>query len=142
LVGVQETRSLRSLAEALGLVDAVEFRAPMPHDEIAAAYRAADVLVVPSRSESFGMVAAEAQACGLPVVAARVGGLEYAVADGESGFLVDGWDPADFAAAIVKILEDPGTAERLAKGAVAHADQFSWEATADRLLELYSGIVV
>jgi D-inositol-3-phosphate glycosyltransferase len=55
---------------------------------------------------------------------------------------VDGWDPADYAAAIIRILEDSGTAERLAKGAVAHADQFSWQATADRLLELYSGIVL
>ena len=107
---------------------------------LAGYYRAADVLVVPSRSESFGLVAAEAQACGLPVVAAAVGGLSHVVADGESGILVSGWDPEDYAAALRRIVGEPGLAARLSAGAVAQAEQFSWPATADRLLELYSGI--
>lgn len=119
----------------------VLFRPPVAHDEVVCAYRAADVVVVPSRSESFGLVAAEAQASGTPVVAARVGGLAYAVTDGESGFLVSGEDPAVYAAAISKILDDPVEAARLSAGAVANAAAFSWESTADRLLELYAGMV-
>lgn len=141
LRGEAEMASLRALATQLGLSDRVCFRPPLPHGEVVAAYRAADVLVVPSRSESFGMVAAEAQASGLPVVAARVGGLAHAVADGESGFLVEGWDPDDYAEPVMRILGDAELAERLSKGAIDFADQFSWVATADRLLELYSGIV-
>jgi D-inositol-3-phosphate glycosyltransferase len=119
----------------------IEFRGPMPHDQVADVYRAADVVMVPSRSESFGLVAAEAQAVGTPVVASRVGGLAYTVADEVSGRLVSGDAPADWAAALRSIIEDPIEAERLAKGAVTQAAQFSWEATADRLLELYRGMV-
>jgi D-inositol-3-phosphate glycosyltransferase len=118
----------------------VLFLPPVPHRELAACYRAADVVVVPSRSESFGLVAVEAQACGVPVVAAAVGGLAHAVSDGESGLLVPGWDPGDYAAALARILTEPGLAARLSGGARARAEEFSWTATADRLLELYSGI--
>jgi D-inositol-3-phosphate glycosyltransferase len=137
LRGKPETEALRDLATGRR----IEFRPPMAHVDMANAFRAADLLVVPSRSESFGLVAAEAQACGLPVVASRVGGLAHAVADGVSGFLVDGWDPDDFARAMLAILGDQATAARLSRGALEHAEQFSWEATVDRLLELYDGIV-
>jgi D-inositol-3-phosphate glycosyltransferase len=113
----------------------------VPHRDLPAYYRAADILVVPSRSESFGLVAAEAQACGLPVVAAAVGGLAHAVADGVSGILVDGWDPADWAAALRRVVTDPALASRLSAGAREQAERFSWPATADRLLELYSGLL-
>jgi len=85
-------------------------------------------------------VAAEAQACGIPVVASAVGGLAHVVADGESGLLVPGWDPSDYADALRRILTDPQLADRLTRGAVANAEQFSWQATVDRLLELYAGI--
>lgn len=119
----------------------VEFRGPISHDRVADVYRAADLIAVPSRSESFGLVAAEAQATGTPVVAARVGGLAYTVIDGVSGTLVPGDDPADWAAAFRAILDDPSGAARLSAGAVEHARTFSWEATADRLLELYRGMV-
>ncbi len=98
------------------------------------------MLFVPSRSESFGLVAAEAQACGLPVVAARVGGLAYTIEDGISGFLIDGWKPDAFAAAATKILLDEDLASRLSRGAVEFATRFSWKVAADRLLELYGGI--
>ena len=136
-----EAEAARLRAEAAGLGGRVLFRSPVPHRDLPAYYRAADILVVPSRSESFGLVAAEAQACGLPVVAAAVGGLAHAVADGVSGILVDGWDPADWAAALRRVVTDPALASRLSAGAREQAERFSWPATADRLLELYSGLV-
>lgn len=138
--GVTELRQIHARVAELHLESRVEFVRPRPHQEIASYYRAADVLLVPSRSESFGLVAAEAQACGLPVVAARVGGLAYTVEDATSGFLVDDWDPANFAAAAMKILLNEDLADRLSKGAVEFAGRFSWEVAADRLLELYAGI--
>jgi D-inositol-3-phosphate glycosyltransferase len=140
--GEAEAAGLRRGAATAGLTERVLFHPPVLHAALAGYYRAADVLVVPSRSESFGLVAAEAQACGLPVVAAAVGGLSHVVADGESGILVSGWDPEDYAAALRRIVGDPALAARLSAGAVAQAEQFSWPATADRLLELYSGIAV
>ena len=138
--GAETVESLRTAVEVAGLTGRVLLWDPLPHPAVAAAYQAADVVVVPSRSESFGLVAAEAQSCGIPVVASAVGGLAHIVADGESGLLVSGWDPADYAAALARILTDPIFAERLAAGAVTNAEQFSWPATADRLLELYTGI--
>jgi D-inositol-3-phosphate glycosyltransferase len=140
--GVPELERIRARVAELRLENRVEFVPSRPHEEIATYFRAADVLLVPSRSESFGLVAAEAQACGLPVVAARVGGLAYTVADATSGFLVDDWDPAAFAAAAVKILLNEDLADRLSRGAVEFAGRFSWEVAADRLLELYAGITV
>jgi D-inositol-3-phosphate glycosyltransferase len=138
--GKEEMAFLRAGAAAAGLEERVLLRDPLPHLSLAGAYQAADVVMVPSRSESFGLVAAEAQACGVPVVAAAVGGLVQAVADGESGLLVSGWDPEEYAAALRRILTDSLLAGRLARGATANAEQFSWPATADRLLELYAGI--
>jgi D-inositol-3-phosphate glycosyltransferase len=138
--GAEEASRLSDAVVAGGLEDRIEFRSPVPHEETPILYQAADLLVVPSRSESFGLVAAAAQACGVPGVAARVGGLAYAVADGESGYLVGGWDPAGFADAMRRVLTDAGLAARLSAGAVEFAERFSWPATADRLLELYAGI--
>jgi D-inositol-3-phosphate glycosyltransferase len=124
-----------------GLTGRVRFFEPVPHNELADHYRAADVVIVPSRSESFGLVAAEAQACGTPVVAANTGGLPYVVNASESGLLVDHHDPRAFAAATAAILDHPSFAERLATGGVTFSKKFSWDATADRLLELYGGLV-
>ncbi len=138
--GTAEIEAVRGLADELGVAGHIRWVDPQPHDRLALWYRAADVLLVPSRSESFGLVAAEAQACGLPVVATRVGGLAFLISDGESGFLVPGPDPKEFAAAAGRILADDGLAARLSAGAVANAARFSWEATANRFLELYSGI--
>jgi D-inositol-3-phosphate glycosyltransferase len=136
--GEQEVMQLDRLADMLGIADRVHRIAPQPHDQLALFYRAANALVMPSRSESFGLVAAEAQACGLPVVAAAVGGLPYVVKDGVSGLLVTSRDPADYAAALETALADVDA--RFAAGAVANSQKFSWPATADRLLELYAGI--
>ncbi len=122
------------------LSDHVRFFDPQPHSVLADHYRAADVLIVPSRSESFGLVAAEAQACGTPVVASNTGGLPYVVSASESGLLVDDHDPKAFAAAVAAILDYPSFAHRLSDGAVAFSQRFSWDATATRLLELYEGI--
>jgi D-inositol-3-phosphate glycosyltransferase len=139
--GEAELSGLHRLAAELGVADRVHFIAPQPHDQLARFYRAADVLVMPSRSESFGLVAAEAQACGLPVVASRVGGLRYIIAESESGVLVDDLDPRSFAAALSAVLDHPAFAKRLSQGAIDFARRFSWSVAADRFLELYEGII-
>jgi D-inositol-3-phosphate glycosyltransferase len=92
---------------------------------------------MPSHSESFGLVALEAQASGTPVVAAAVGGLRTAVADGVSGILVDGWEPAAYADALAEIRTDPGRRRHLATGAVAWAAGFGWPAMARGVLASY-----
>lgn len=135
--GPDELERLKGLGAVIG---DVEFRDPVPHDDLADHYRAADLLMLPSRSESFGLVAAEAQSCALPVIAARTGGLEDVVCDGVSGILVDGWDPADHAAAALRVLADPLLEKQLREGAVEWSQRFSWESTANRFLELYAGV--
>jgi D-inositol-3-phosphate glycosyltransferase len=130
---------LQSLAARLGISDVMRFEPPSPQHELAEWYRAADVTVVPSHSESFGLVAVESQACGTPVVASRVGGLCTAVADGESGVLISGHDPADYAAVLRRLHAEPGRRARLSRGAVRHAAGFGWDATVDRLLDVYTG---
>lgn len=138
--GSTELDRLRARAEQPDLAGRVAFRPAVPHHELADYLRAADVVHVPSRSESFGLVAVEAQACGTPVVAAGVGGLRHVVADGVSGLLVDGWEPADHAAALHRVVAEPGLADDLAANGPSQVRRFGWEATVDRLLELYDGI--
>jgi D-inositol-3-phosphate glycosyltransferase len=130
---------LDGLASSLGLSDRVRFEPPCPQRELADWYRAATVVVVPSHSESFGLVALEAQACGTPVVAAAVGGLRTAVRDGYSGLLVDGHDPGVWARVLDDLVLSPGLLSELSRGALAHASGFGWPATADRLVEVYTG---
>lgn len=138
--GKAELSRLHQLAADLTVADRVHFIPPVPRDQLAAFYQAADAVVMPSRSESFGLVAAEAQSCGTPVVAAAVGGLPFIIEHGKSGLLVDGHDPADYATALDKVLCDPVFAAELSAGAVEHSQRFSWNATVTRLLELYEGI--
>ncbi|MFC0038172.1 D-inositol-3-phosphate glycosyltransferase [Actinomadura rayongensis] len=135
--GRRQPEQLQKLAADLGLGGVVRFEPPCPQDELADWYRAADVTVVPSYNESFGLVAVESQACGTPVVASSVGGLRTAVRDGDSGVLVRGHDPAAYAAVLRGLHDDPGRRDRLARGAVRHARAFGWDATVDRLLEVY-----
>ncbi|TDE35019.1 D-inositol-3-phosphate glycosyltransferase [Actinomadura sp. 6K520] len=130
---------LQNLAAGLGISDVMRFEPPSPQSELADWYRAADVTVVPSHSESFGLVAVESQACGTPVVASRVGGLCTAVADGESGVLISGHDPADYAAVLRRLHNEPGLYARLSRGAVRHGNSFGWDATVDNLLDVYTG---
>jgi D-inositol-3-phosphate glycosyltransferase len=129
---------LVALADQLGMTGRVRFEPPCPQRELADWYRAATLVLVPSHSESFGLVALEAQACGTPVVAAAVGGLRTAVSDGVSGVLVDGHDPASYAVSIRALLDDPGRVGRLGRGAVEHASAFGWGATADGLVAVYT----
>jgi len=124
-------------AESLGIDDRIRWVAPQPHERLASYYRAADVVLVPSQSESFGLVALEAAACGTPVVATAVGGLHALVVDGVTGFLTDRSPPA-FARAAGLILSDPGLAGRLSDAAVAHARTFTWAGAAHRLARLLS----
>jgi D-inositol-3-phosphate glycosyltransferase len=136
--GLEQPTALQGLAEALGITDVVHFLPPQPRDGLAEVYRAADVVAVPSYSESFGLVALEAQACGTPVVAARVGGLPVAVADGRSGLLVDGHGDAQWADALAAVALAPARRDELAVAAVEHARQFSWDRTTDALLDTYA----
>ena len=129
---------LASLAAELGIADRVRIEPPCPQEELAAWYRAASVVMVPSHSESFGLVALEAQACGTPVVAAAVGGLRTAVRDGASGVLVDGHDPSSYAAVLTRLAGSPEMLASLSRGAVAHASAFGWGATADGLISVYT----
>lgn len=132
---------LPQLARALGIADVVRFEAPCPQRVLADWYRAATVTVVPSHNESFGLVAVESQACGTPVVAAAVGGLRTAVRDGETGMLIKGHDPRDYAAVLRRLASRPILRSRLARRGVAHARAFGWSTTVDRLLEVYTGAV-
>ncbi|MEY3019079.1 MAG: hypothetical protein RLZZ272_63 [Actinomycetota bacterium] len=131
--------ALTALAEELGVAEAVAFEPALDQAALAARYRAADVVLVPSRTETFGLVALEAQACGTPVVAAAVGGLTAVV--GEGGTLVEGHDPADHAAAVLAYLEDPGLAAAAGAAGVRTGRAASWEHTVDRLLAAYEDVV-
>ena len=135
--GRNDPDSLTQLASALGIAGNVRLEPPCPQRDLADWYRAATVVVVPSYSESFGLVAVEAQACGTPVVAAAAGGLRTAVQDGVSGVLIDGHDPAHYASAIGDLIASSGRLARLSRGARKHASGFSWSVTADRLLAVY-----
>jgi D-inositol-3-phosphate glycosyltransferase len=135
--GRNDPDGLTELAAALGISSNVRLEPPCPHLDLADWYRAATLVVVPSYSESFGLVAVEAQACGTPVVAAAAGGLRTAVRDGVSGVLIDGHNPADYAAAIWQLITDSGRLARLSKGARQHASGFGWSVTVDQLLGVY-----
>jgi D-inositol-3-phosphate glycosyltransferase len=132
--GIRTPMSLDRHAAELGIGGLVRFVPPVDRATLAQWYRAADVVAVPSHSESFGLVAVEALACGTPVVAAHVGGLPTAV--GEAGILVGGHDTASWASALSDAL-DAGRHSGLARRAVEHASGFGWERTADRLAEVY-----
>jgi D-inositol-3-phosphate glycosyltransferase len=138
-VGTTDPDQLRSLAAELGVADALTIEPAVAQSELVARYRAADVLLAPSRSETFGLVALEAQACGVPVVAADVPGLEAVVGGG--GTLVAGHDPADHAAAVLGYLEDPVRAAAAARAGIATAQEASWDRTVDRLLGTYAEVV-
>jgi D-inositol-3-phosphate glycosyltransferase len=137
--GTTGPEQLRALAEELGVGDAVVFEPAIDQQRLAARYREADVLLAPSRSETFGLVALEAQACGTPVVAADVAGLEAVVGDG--GTLVPGHDPDDHAAAVIAYLRDPELRARAGEAGVVTARAASWDHTVRRLHDAYTEVV-
>jgi D-inositol-3-phosphate glycosyltransferase len=135
--GEKSLRGLMDLADARRVSDRVHFIDPQPHELLSSYYRAADVCIVPSRSESFGLVALEAAACGTPVVASAVGGLTTLVDHGRTGFLVEDPNPERYAAAVRRVFDEPLVAERLSTAAVLRARRYTWRAAAGALLELH-----
>ena len=139
--GDEEPARLARLAAEAGVADRVRFLAPRPHDRLAAVYRAADLVLMPSWSESFGLVALEAQACGTPVVAAGVGGLLHAVGDGTTGMLLADHDPEAWASAIARLLSNPRRLAAMGAAAARFAGAHGWDETASRLLAIYADLV-
>jgi D-inositol-3-phosphate glycosyltransferase len=134
---INELEKLKSLAKFLNVEDVTHFVDPVSRTVLPDWYRASDLVCVPSYSESFGLVALEAQACGTPVVATAIGGLRTAVSDGISGSLVDGHDPKAWSAVISRLIAEPQRRLLLSMGAVEHASHFGWEMTARKTLDVY-----
>ena len=139
--GLGEVERLKDLVSWLNISEVVRFENPVPRAQIPQWYRAADLVCVPSYSESFGLVALEAQACGTPVVATAVGGLRTAVADGISGVLVDGHDPRAWSSVLARLIQEPQRRVLLSMGAIEHASHFGWDATARGTLDIYDRII-
>ena len=139
--GRADPDQLNKLVAALGITAQVRLEPPCPQRQLADWYRAATLAVVPSRAETFGLVAVEAQACGTPVVSAAVGGLRTAVRSGVSGVLVDGHDPARYAEVLRRLIDDPARLASLRSGALDHAARFGWGEAANRLLAIYADAI-
>ena len=135
--GEKAMQGLLDIADAQGVGDRVHFIDPQPHELLSSYYRAADVCIVPSRSESFGLVALESAACGTPVVASAVGGLTTLVDHGRTGLLVEDPTPERYAAAVRRIFDEPLAAERLSTASVLRARTYTWRAAAGALLNLH-----
>ncbi|EDY46072.1 D-inositol-3-phosphate glycosyltransferase [Streptomyces sp. SPB074] len=139
--GLAKPERLQKLAARLGISDVVRFQPPVGQERLADWFRAASVLVMPSYSESFGLVAIEAQAAGTPVIAASVGGLPVAVRDGVTGFLVAGHDPADYAARLARFVDAPELTARMGEAAARHALSFGWDTAASATADVYAAAV-
>lgn len=137
----EEVERLKECVAWLGIEDIVHFAPPVLRADLVHWYRAADLVCIPSYSESFGLVALEAQACGTPVLATAVGGLRTAVADGISGVLVDGHDPKAWSSVIARLLQEPQRRVLLSMGAIEHASHFGWDATARGTLDIYDQVI-
>jgi D-inositol-3-phosphate glycosyltransferase len=136
-----EKDRLKAIASTLGIRDRVDFLGSVAHHELPYFYSAADVCVMPSYSESFGLVGLEAQACGCPVVASDVPGLRSVIRDGVSGYLIDGDDPGEYADRIGRLLENHELAQQMGRRASMLAQRFSWTRTADRLEGLFDDAI-
>lgn len=134
---INELEKIKTLAKFLKIEDITHFVNPVSRKVLPDWYRASDLVCVPSYSESFGLVALEAQACGTPVVATAIGGLRTAVSDGISGSLVDGHDPKAWSAVISRLIMEPQRRLLLSMGAIEHASHFGWENTARKTLDVY-----
>ena len=132
---------LHALVEAHGLSGSVQFIGPQPRERLAALMRGARIVLVPSHSETFGLIALEAESCGTPVIASAAGGLREAVVHGETGQLMDSRQPQDWGTAITRLLARPQLLARMGIVAQIHARRFNWDWTA-RLLEFhYRGLL-
>ncbi|MFJ6918027.1 D-inositol-3-phosphate glycosyltransferase [Streptomyces sp. NPDC101133] len=139
--GLAKPEGLQKLAARLGIADVVRFRPPVGQEQLADWFRAASVLVMPSYSESFGLVAIEAQAAGTPVLAAAVGGLPVAVRDGVTGRLVDGHDPAAYARVLRDFADNPELTPRMGDAAARHAQSFGWDSAAAATADVYTAAI-
>ncbi|MFE9678528.1 D-inositol-3-phosphate glycosyltransferase [Streptomyces sp. NPDC006259] len=139
--GLAQPEGLQKLAARLGISDVVRFHPPVGQEQLADWFRAASVLVVPSYSESFGLVAIEAQATGTPVLAASVGGLPVAVRHGETGFLVHGHEPAHYARVLAELADHPELPARMGAAAARHAQSFGWDTAAAATGDVYTAAV-
>lgn len=138
--GLAELQRMHLLIDELGVADRVQFIDPQPHHILSTYYRAADVVLVPSRSESFGLVALEAAACGTPVVANAVGGLLTIVEHGRTGYLVADRDPDVFARHVTDLVDQPVLARTLGINAAERARRYTWNFAAARLRRVYADL--
>ena len=136
-----ELERLKGLSESLGIENKVTFTGSVPQEMLPDFYSAADVFVLPSYYESFGLVALEAMACGTPVVASRVGGLNTFIKQGETGYLIPWRCPEPFAQRLEMLLANPALKDSMGRAARAQAQEMSWSGVADHLLEYYSGFM-
>jgi D-inositol-3-phosphate glycosyltransferase len=139
--GLDEPDALQRLAGQLGISDLVRFVSPVNRQDLVTWFQAATLCAVPSHSESFGLVALEAQACGTPVVATNVGGLTTAVKDQVSGLLVTGHDPKIWSHAILRLGTDGALRDRLGEGGVEYAKNFGWDNTVSKLINAYEEVL-
>ncbi|GGS18147.1 D-inositol 3-phosphate glycosyltransferase [Streptomyces aureoverticillatus] len=139
--GLAKPEGLQKLAARLGIADVVRFQPPVGQEQLADWFRAASVLVMPSYSESFGLVAIEAQAAGTPVLAAAVGGLPVAVRDGQTGFLISGHEPARYARVLRELADHPHLVDRMGAAAARHAESFGWGTAASATADVYTAAV-
>ncbi|GHC59454.1 D-inositol 3-phosphate glycosyltransferase [Streptomyces flavofungini] len=139
--GLAKPEGLQKLAARLGIADVVRFQPPVGQEQLADWFRAASVLVMPSYSESFGLVAIEAQAAGTPVLAAAVGGLPVAVREGVTGFLVSGHEPAHYARVLREFADRPQLVDRMGTAAARHAESFGWGTAASATADVYTAAV-
>jgi D-inositol-3-phosphate glycosyltransferase len=136
-----EMARLKDLCESLGLDQSVVFLGKRDQDKLPYFYSAADVLVMPSHYESFGMVALEAMACGTPVIASEVGGLAYLVRDGETGFTIPDQEPEKLCEKISWLLNDSQLHATMSQRAVEDAQDYAWEKIAKQIVEVYKELV-
>ena len=136
-----EMARLQSLCRELGLDDLVVFLGKRAQETLPYYYSAAEILIMPSHYESFGMVALEAMACGTPVVASQVGGLAFLVQDGITGFVVPGGDPEALSKTLEKLIRDPALREKLGSQAAEYARFYSWDKIANRIKVIYEELV-
>jgi len=140
--GTGEVDRVHELIDELGVTAQVHFVPPQQHHILSTYYRAADAVLVPSRSESFGLVALEAAACGTPVIASAVGGLLTLVDDGETGFLVPDRDPEEFARLAATLLGDVALARSMSRHAALRSRRYTWSLAAARLRRVYADLTV